>query len=139
MTPLQYPYYFGCVRYCGHFSFTQHLQGANVDISVLLRPFDGQHHYKPYNPKQPSVQLEGAAGITYLPDLDATLLAFWDRSVDTREGSWSGFFLPGQHPDPQKTIALARELFPRIWERYTFEVSVQFVHGFETLTVSAQV
>lgn len=82
------------------------------------------------------LQPEGHASLTWQPHLGCTLLAFWDRSVDQRASSWSGFFLPGQHPDPQKAIESARELFPRLWERYKFPVVVQFVHGFEPPTTT---
>ncbi len=50
-----------------------------------------------------------------------TYLGFWDRSADPRGNCCSAFLLEGTLYFDQ-AVQVARERFPRIWARYTFEV-----------------
>jgi hypothetical protein len=50
-----------------------------------------------------------------------TALAFPDRSVDTRPGSWSVFCLPATLDGPT-ALLLARKAFPEVFARYKFDV-----------------
>jgi hypothetical protein len=50
-----------------------------------------------------------------------TAIAFWDNSVDDRPGSTSTFVMEGEY-DFDEALAIAKENFPSIFERYSFEV-----------------
>jgi hypothetical protein len=69
---------------------------------------------------QPRGASEGEAKVTHLSGW--TILSFLDFSVDRRPGSHSTFALRGQH-DYEHAISLARAAFPRVFERFAFEVS----------------
>ena len=130
---LQEPYYFGCVSEMGHYPFNTRYRTPSIEVSRALTSYDGGQKGNtilPYGFKDSSKQVEGHAGLTYQADLGVTVLAFWDRSIDHRGGSWSGFFLPGKISEPAEAIEAAKEAFPDIWQRFTFEVKVVFVNGF---------
>jgi len=65
------------------------------------------------------VQPEGFATVTRVAGL--TIVAFWDRSGDRRFGSNSAFVADGEHCFDE-VMAAAREAFPSIFKRFTFEV-----------------
>ncbi len=50
-----------------------------------------------------------------------TVLTFWDRSGDSRGNSNSAFVLEGEHT-ADAGLAIAREMFPHIFGRFTFAV-----------------
>ncbi len=50
-----------------------------------------------------------------------TALAFWDRSVDKRGGCNSVFILEGSY-NFEQALTLARQIFPKIFERFEFEI-----------------
>ena len=66
---------------------------------------------------------QGAAALHHETrnDVEWTILAFWDRSVDTRGGCSSTYLLEGTHDYPT-AVKLAKEHFPTVWARYTFHV-----------------
>ena len=68
-------------------------------------------------------QVEGRAKLTHKDGW--TALAFWDRSVDHRYNSNSTFVIEGTH-NAADAIALARDAYPWIWERFGFDVVVLF-------------
>lgn len=130
---LKEPHYFGCVGESGHYPFNAQYRSPSIEIYNALQSYDGGQKGNSILPngfKNSSEQVEGQAGLTYQADLDATVLAFWDRSIDHRGGSWSGFFLPGKISDPAAAIEAAKTAFPKIWQRFTFEIKVAFVTGF---------
>jgi hypothetical protein len=91
-----------------------------------LRWFRGQDANLP--PQDTSRNLQGAANLYHLPagtnDLVGgyTILAFWDRSVDSRNGSHSTYLLPGTLSFPE-ALEAAQKAFPDIWRRYRFAVT----------------
>lgn len=50
-----------------------------------------------------------------------TILTFWDRSGDSRRNSNSSFLLEG-HWDFETAVQLATAAFPKVWERFKFQV-----------------
>lgn len=122
--------YFGCVGECGHYYW---------------RRGEGGRPYKFRNPGR-SLHDEMAAASPWGSSIDGglfprnqgpskqgeahtfhrdgwTALAFLDRSVDTRPGSWSVYCIPAILDGPE-ALAVAREAFPPIFARYTFPVQV---------------
>lgn len=108
------PLYFGCRSDLGH-----HLRHAQ-DGRLLLH---GQERWiislDGSLPPRGKIQVEGLATLTYLHGY--SILAFWDRSVNTRPGSNSIFLIPGELSFDQ-TVVMARTTFPMVWERFKFEV-----------------
>jgi len=121
-------YYFGCVGSPGHYWFglPQEWHGRPQDfpfehIDGKFAPRVYVSGYKPYNYDEAS---EGQASITYINDNNHmiwTVLAFWDRSVDKRGGCNSNFIMQGRHSF-DGAVAIAKERFPSIWQRFKFEV-----------------
>lgn len=62
-------------------------------------------------------QSEGVARLHHLRGW--TVLAFWDRSADSRGNSHSTFLADGQH-EFEEMVALAKEAFPAVWARFGF-------------------
>lgn len=50
-----------------------------------------------------------------------TLISFYDRSVDSRPGSNSSFLAEGNFTF-EEMLGIAREYFPRVMSRFTFEI-----------------
>jgi hypothetical protein len=107
------PIYFGCRRAgeCGHYAFTQtgRQYGHNEHWIDLL---DGM-----FQPEGP--EIEGVARLHHLNGM--TILAFWDRSGDSRPASNSAFVLKGKLTFAE-ALAEAKQRFPWVFERFTFEV-----------------
>lgn len=129
-------FYYGCGRKPGHYfwkpgmiqargeetaptphttqSFPQVVPwGYSVDGKLTPpdeRHADGRLYYAP----------QGKAALHYKDGW--TAISFWDRSVDTRPGSLSTFVMEGTY-DYDQAIALARQNFPEVFERFQFEVT----------------
>jgi len=58
-----------------------------------------------------------------------TILAFWDRSVDSRGGSHSSFIFKGAVPAAE-AMAKAKELFPHVFARAKFPIALEHVDMF---------
>lgn len=118
--------YFGCWQRAGHYFFGPGMRSLrHADVPEALRddidgryPPGGRKAGEMY-PRDDTPQVEGLATVTQRGAW--TVLAFWDRSVDTRRGSNSAFLLHGQH-DFTAALALARAAFPEVFARFTFEV-----------------
>lgn len=113
--------FFGCWNdSAGHylrFPDGRHVREKNVqDFPCLLAALDSGL----LPPNQP--QVEGRATLCVLNGW--TLLAFWDRSGDSRGGSNSVFLVRGAL-DFDAACAMAREAFPAIWSRFTFIVTFE--------------
>ncbi len=67
-------------------------------------------------------QIEGRATLATLNGW--TVMAFWDRSVDTRRGSNSAFCIRGTHTFDEM-VGIAKECFPAVWNRFKFEVRLR--------------
>lgn len=109
--------YFGCHRESGHFLWSENGHRASRDAEKKL-PFrycilDGGllPHYEN--------EVEGKATIVHWPKW--TVVSFWDRSVDKRGGCNSAFVIPAVLSFDE-AIAVAKERFPWVWSRFTFEV-----------------
>jgi len=63
---------------------------------------------------------QGEAKVTHLAGW--TILSFPDVSVDSRPGSHSTFALRGRY-DFDAAVAAAREAFPYVFRRFTFEIT----------------
>lgn len=63
--------------------------------------------------------IDGKADLSTPP---ITALSFWDRTVDRRGNSSSNFFFDS-HLNFDDALADAREHWPHIFERFTFEVN----------------
>ena len=112
------PYYFGCHKEAGHFAWDRSLfLKARGPAADWLSSRDGR--FPPLGGGR-----QGIASLTHYPRSQVTVLAFWDRSVDSRPGSNSTFLLPGVMTFVESVIA-AREAFPAVWKRYPFEVTMQ--------------
>jgi hypothetical protein len=86
-----------------------------TSLPPFLAPQRLDAAYAPQLPEQP----QGLARLVHLGDW--TLLAFWDRSADTRPDSNSIFIARG-HFDFAIMLALAKDAFPAIWKRFAFDV-----------------
>jgi hypothetical protein len=109
-------FYFGCWDRSGHFLVTpggRHVYDNPKDFPVREGILDGGL-LPPFQP-----QVEGRAVLVHLSGW--TILSFWDRSVDTRGGCSSSFVMRGTL-DFVAATQRARERFPQVWNRYTFEV-----------------
>jgi len=120
------PMYFGCWGEKGHYLWTRSrrpaLEPETLPPELHAHKLDGV--YAPRLPgkyagdKGPEAA-QGRATITHVAGW--TVLAFWDRSVDDRGASNSAFVIPGELTFEQARDR-AREAFPEVWRRFTFEV-----------------
>jgi len=115
--------YFGVWGHPGHYLWTADGR-LDRDDRRLSRLIDGNLAPQPERPRRPyqsgpPVQPEGFATVTRVAGL--TIVAFWDRSGDRRFGSNSAFVADGEHCFDE-VMAAAREAFPSIFKRFTFEV-----------------
>lgn len=111
-------YYFGCRNTggMGHFLIDEFGESKGLELLKKLPwglSIDGGLCEKDYG------QSEGIAQIHHKDGW--TVLAFWDRSVDTRPNSNSAFIVD-KIMNFDQMIDLAKEKFPSIWARYGFEV-----------------
>ena len=103
--------YFGCIDGPGHYLW-QSLNGYPSRFAMqdprnrLLHKLDGL--------LCPADTTEGVVLKHFIHG--HTVVAFWDRSVDSRPGSSSSFFLEGAH-SYQYVIAAARQAFPKVLAR----------------------
>lgn len=107
-------YYFGCDGRPGHYLF-----GPGM-VSLNLRKFEQpwglsiDGNLAPHGPQR--------EGVTRVSHKDGwTALSMWDRSVDTRGMSSSTFLIDAELPY-DVAMRIAREAFPRVFARFTFEV-----------------
>jgi hypothetical protein len=112
--------YFGCWRESGHYYWLRGMQkarGYGVAAYAELTPWghsvDGGLFGRGVQPGQ------GVASIFHKDGW--TALAFEDRSVDSRPGSWSVFCIP-EVLMFDEALRIARLAFPQVFERFTFEV-----------------
>jgi hypothetical protein len=114
-----YPIYWGCqTGRAGHYAWGPGLW-VRLGLPHLhnrwLRNRDGLL-------PPPGSEQQGRCTLSH-PLGDFTCLAFWDRSVDAREGSNSAFVLPGIL-NFELAAALAREAFPAVFARMNFELKL---------------
>ncbi len=113
-------YYFGCVGNVGHYLWDQNYCNPKMDSLPddfpTLGKLDGN-----FITSIDSKQTQGE--VTYLWYNHYTIIAFWDRSIDSRLGSNSCFVLEGDL-GYDEAIKLAKEAYPNIWKRFKFNVQI---------------
>jgi hypothetical protein len=106
-------YFFGCANHPGHFLWRSGSNHTLWDVPADW-PWKGvcglDRKYPPQNGSQPLGQA------TLTNHQGWTVLAMWDRSVDTRLNSNAAFIARGEH-DFAAMMDLAREHFPRVLAR----------------------
>ena len=120
---VNWPLYFGCEskEHIGHFVYDSAMRKVDRDHKWLwgldgMLPPDWTHK-------------EGIARVHRFRDPlnggPLTLVAFWDRSADTRPGSNSVFVLGGTSLTNEEALAQAKAAFPTVWKRFGFEVTLE--------------
>ncbi len=113
------PLYFGCVGGPGHFVHNIGLSHVyRTPLANWLNKRDGVLAPRDRNHRELA---QGHAMLHVFVDAGVTVLAFWDRSVDSRPASNSMFLLPGVLDFRDAALAAARH-FPTVWARFKFEV-----------------
>lgn len=109
-------YYFGCVGSAGHFLHTPGPLSVGLGQEILPKslwpkvdtsfcPQDGQ-----------------GQGLIKYTQLDGwSIIAFWDRSGDSRPGSHSTFLI-NESVTPEDLLEAAKLAYPQIFSRYSFEI-----------------
>lgn len=122
--------YFGCVGESGHYYWSRSRDGRPVKFHLAGRSLtDEMKSASPWGTsidgglfgRNSSGPPEGEAHIFHKDGW--TAVAFQDRSVDSRPGSWSVFCIPDTLDGPNALI-IARAAFPTIFARYTFDVTL---------------
>jgi len=123
-------YYFGCIKDPGHHLWALDTESLSRSERERVIPSDlwdkidcwfapNLNENTAVLPK-PIHQSQGHAKLTHY-DESATILSFWDRSVDHRPGSHSTFIASGIHTFEQMML-LTKEAFPKVWSRFGFVV-----------------
>lgn len=113
-------YYFGCVDRAGHELMNKNLNYGRSYISKRDIPFSLRILDTGLLPEN-GAQIEGKGSITHINDW--TIVSFWDRSVDSRQGSNSAFIV-NTKMDLEEFIRKAKEVFPSLWKRFDFELNI---------------
>lgn len=106
-------FYFGCWLDAGHYFFNR-----------SMRTERDAHRAVPWGygveKLMPKAQVQGEAALHHKTGW--TALSFADRSVDSRGNSHSTFVFE-DILDFEDALAAAREHYPRVFQRFTFEVT----------------
>lgn len=113
-------YYFGCLERAGHHLYLPSGMTAwddrlPADFPCPSRVLDCG--FLP--PRQP--EIEGRASLVHINGW--TVLAFWDRSVDTR-GKCNSAFVARGTLDFDGIVSAAKVAFPKVWVRFKFAVQL---------------
>ncbi len=112
--------YFGCIDEPGHYLFDGRFKFGKRPALV-----PGWSKWVKWANKRDGLlapEFNGVSGRALLHHFDGfTVLAFWDRSVDSRGGSNSMFIVPGIKAFTD-VIDIARVAFPGVFERFQFDV-----------------
>lgn len=122
-------YYFGCWRESGHYLWKPGRSHAWDDERNGVLPWkfiDGclppARRGRPDSRGYRSVEREAPQGHAALHYKEGwTAFAFWDRSVDTRGGCNSAFFVRGIH-SWEDALRIAKAKFPSVWKQIKFDV-----------------
>lgn len=102
--------YFGCIGQAGHYAWDR---GGRRRLSEWPKWSHGDGLFTPRG----DVEGEALRHVVH----GHTVIAFADRSVDKRPGSNSFFAVPGEMAFDQAVIE-AKQAWPQVWERFSFEV-----------------
>lgn len=117
--------YFGAVGEAGHYYWERGRGGYPIKSRIAR----GEKDVTPWGysvdgglfPREEGPKRQGEAHVFHKDGW--TALAFTDRSVDSRPGSWSVYCIPETLDGPD-ALDVARAAFPPIFARYTFDVEV---------------
>lgn len=110
--------FFGCIDRPGHYWFDESLAHIWRSPEELALPKIDTG----YCPKESGYQTNGEARLVY--ENGYTILAFWDRSVDSRPGGNAAFVQEGKH-DFVEMLRMAGEKFPTVMPRFGFPIVVR--------------
>lgn len=111
--------YFGCIRESGHYMWDARGRKSYHDIPQPWGySIDGKL-CPPGDPWAKNGQPQGSAALHHKDGW--TALAFWDRTVDSRPGSNSAF-LADETLTFEQLLERAKEAFPQVFARFTFNV-----------------
>lgn len=113
MNPLRTWVYFGCGQHgAGH----RLEQGGGERLDIELRRYlEMSDGFFPPHPETSAVLYR--ATLSRLPGLGCSVLAWWDRSGDTRPGSNSAVFAPSLTCSVESMIAGAKQRWPWMLDR----------------------
>lgn len=117
-------YYFGCMEDKGHFLWDPLTNWPSLKNLPADWPFGphGEELDGGYTPKHGQKQSRAL-----LAHVDGwTVLAMWDRTVDSRPGSNSNFVAKGELTFDEM-VGLAKEHFSKVWERINKAAPVSLV------------
>jgi len=115
-------YYFGCWSVPGHYLHMPSGRTSYRDPEGFpCRSTALDSGFLPVGDSQE----EGVATLCHLNGW--TILAFWDRSVDSRPGANSAFVIRGEWSFGEARDK-AKAAFPSIWQRFKFEVKLREVN-----------
>lgn len=124
-------YYFGCVGGPGHYFYGPDGRSLYGDeYRAHACPWREHEIDARLQPHRTGCDKRAYCGCGSMPEGQAvihhkdgwTALSFWDRSVDGRSGCNSNFFIEGTY-EFSAMLQLAREKFPSILARFTFEIA----------------
>lgn len=105
-------YYFGCWEEPGHYLVDERMRSVPWELCPVGYEIDTG-----FCPKGP--EIEGKALLHFVNGW--TILAFWDRSVDTRGKCNSAFLWEGKH-EFDEMLAESKKKFPGVFAWFKFEV-----------------
>lgn len=111
-------FYFGCIRQAGHYLWINERQNvwdsSKLGINErLCSALDGAFC--------PSDMTEGQRWVcSSVPPW--TIVAWWDRSVDSRPNCVSVFIAKGFDGEPHRLLDVAKEIFPSVFLRQPREL-----------------
>jgi hypothetical protein len=118
--------YFGCIGGPGHYLHgpatrraEKQLRAAGIYPAIDGGYCPGVDPNRKHAWQLPERQVEGEAALHHVGGW--TILAFWDRSVDSRMGCNSAFLLRGEATFGEM-VELSRREWPEVWSRFTFRV-----------------
>lgn len=119
-------FYFGCIREAGHYLWlSEHCRiWSSTDVGIsnqLGAALDGAFCPADMNEQQRWL-------CSFVPPW--TIVAWWDRSVDSRPNCVSVFIAKGFKDEPHRLLDNAQKLFPSVFVRQPIELKEYGVKHF---------
>lgn len=116
-------YFFGCWGDAGHYLHDRHGRKRYNERGTSWPDLDGTLVPGPRDryDRPTGEQVEGRAALHRKDGW--TALAWWDRSVDRREGSNAVLLVRGAL-SAGEMLVLRREMLPDVWSRFGYEIVV---------------